>query len=248
MKSKISVVGIGPGNKEDMTPRAVETIESADLVVGYSTYIELIETLFPHKTFLRSGMRREVERCRQVLEKAKEGLHVALVSSGDSGIYGMAGIMLEVVQASGLDIPVEVIPGITAASKAASVLGAPLMHDFAVISLSDWLTPLELIYERIELAAKGDFVICFYNPKSHNRPDYIERAKEILLNYRLPDTPVGIVRNAGRDGEEYDLTTLSAMTDCQIDMFTTVIVGNSRTYIAGNRMVTPRGYAVDREG
>lgn len=242
--ANIVVVGIGPGSIREMTPRAKAAIENADVIVGYSTYIELIEEHFPGKEFLRSGMTREVERCRLALEKAREGNTVALISSGDSGIYGMAGIMLEVVHRSGSSIPVEVIPGITAASAAAGILGAPVMHDFAVISLSDYLTPLELIYKRLECAAEGDFVICLYNPKSKSRTEYIKKARKILLQYRKADTPVGIVRNAGREQEQYDITTLWDMLDCEIDMCTVVIIGNTKTYVENGRMITPRGYKV----
>ena len=240
--SKIAVIGIGPGSMADMTPRAKAAIEGADIIMGYSTYIGLVEKHFPGKEFLSSGMTREIERCQMALQKAQEGKSVALISSGDSGVYGMAGIMLEVVNHSGSGIPVEVIPGITAASAAAAILGAPIMHDFAVISLSDLLTPLELIYKKVECAAHGDFVICLYNPKSKSRVDYIDKARNIVLKYRKAETPVGIVRNAGRENEEYDIATLSDMLDFEIDMFTVVIIGNSKTYLENGRIITPRGY------
>ncbi len=238
----ITVVGIGPGNMEDMTPRAKRAIEHADLIIGYRTYIDLVEPYFPGKQFISSGMREEVDRCRLALKKAQEGNAVAIISSGDSGIYGMAGIMLEIAHQDGSTVPIEIIPGITAASAAAAVLGAPIMHDFAVISLSDLLTPLELIYQRIECAATGDFVICLYNPKSKSRTEYIERARERILMVRKPDTPVGIVRNAGRENEEYDITTLADMLSCEINMFTVVIIGNSQTIVEDGRIITPRGY------
>lgn len=240
--SKIAVIGIGPGSMADMTPRAKAAIEGADIIMGYSTYIGLVEKHFPGKEFLSSGMTREIERCQMALQKAQEGKSVALISSGDSGVYGMAGIMLEVVNHSGSGIPVEVIPGITAASAAAAILGAPIMHDFAVISLSDLLTPLELIYKRVECAAHGDFVICLYNPKSKSRVDYIDKARNIVLKFRKAETPVGIVRNAGRENEEYDIATLSDMLDFEIDMFTVVMIGNSKTYLENGRIITPRGY------
>jgi precorrin-3B C17-methyltransferase len=240
--SKIAVTGIGPGSMADMTPRAKASIEDADIIIGYSTYIGLVEKYFPGKEFLNSGMTREIERCELALQKALEGKSVALISSGDSGIYGMAGIMLEVVNRSGSGIPVEIIPGITAASAAAAILGAPVMHDFAVISLSDLMTPLELIYKRVESAADGDFVICLYNPKSKTRTDYIDKARNIVLKYRKAETPVGIVRNAGRENEGYDIATLSNMLDFEIDMFTVVIIGNSKTYCENGRIITPRGY------
>ncbi len=243
----IYVVGIGPGGIEDMTPRARTAIENADVIVGYSTYIDLVKDYFPGKVFINSGMTREVERCRLVHEKAEEGLEVALISSGDSGIYGMAGIMLEVESSFGNRIPVEIIPGITAASAAAGVLGAPLMHDFSVISLSDLMTPWELICKRIEYASLGDFVLCIYNPRSKNRSDYINIARDIILKHRKPSTPVGIVRNAGRKDESHIVTTLDGMLSYEIDMFTVVIVGNSQTYIDNGRIITPRGYRIGQE-
>jgi len=242
--SVIQVIGIGPGSMEEMTPRAKSAIENADIVIGYSTYVKLIKDYFPDKQFISSGMTREVERCELVLQKALEGNRVALISSGDSGIYGMAGIMLEVVNKSGSAIPVEVIPGITAANSAAAVLGAPLMHDFAVISLSDLLTPLDLIYKRVECAAQGDFVICLYNPRSKGRSGYINTARDIILKSRKASTPVGIVRNAGRESEQHFITTLGDMLDYEIDMFSVVIIGNSNTYIENGKMITPRGYKI----
>lgn len=240
--SKIAVIGIGPGSMADMTQRAKAAMENSDIIMGYNTYIELVKKHFPGKEFLSSGMTREIERCRLALQKALEGKSVALISSGDSGIYGMAGIMLEVVNHSGSGIPVEVMPGVTAASAAAAILGAPIMHDFVVISLSDLMTPLEQIYKRVECAAQGDFVICLYNPKSKSRVDYIEKARDIVLKYREKTTPVGIVRNAGRENEAYDMATLTNMLDFEIDMFTVVIIGNSKTYFENGRMITPRGY------
>lgn len=241
---KIYVIGIGPGNISEMTPRARRAIEESDLIIGYSTYIELIRGYFPGKQFESSGMTREVERCSLVLQKALDQKTVSLVSSGDSGIYGMAGIMLEVVANSGTDVPVEIIPGVTSATSAAAVLGAPLMHDFAVISLSDLLTPLELIYKRVSFAAEGDFVICLYNPKSKNRSDYIDTAKDLILKHRGLDTPVGIVKNSGRQDETAVVTTLRNMLDFEIDMFSIVIIGNSKTYIKDGKMITPRGYNI----
>jgi precorrin-3B C17-methyltransferase len=239
---KIYVVGIGPGAKGDMTPRATRALESSDYILGYQVYIELVQDLFPGKQLLSSGMTGEIQRCELALEKALTGADVALISSGDSGIYGMAGIMLEVLQRSGKNVPVEIIPGITAASAAAAILGAPLMHDFAAISLSDLLTPREKIMARIEAAAAADFVICLYNPRSKQRTGQIMQAGEIIKRYRSGLTPTGIVRRAGRTGESHDLTTLEQMAGMAIDMFSTVIIGNSRTYIKQGRMITPRGY------
>lgn len=243
--STIKVIGMGPGNMEEMTPRARAAIEAADLVVGYNTYIDLIQDHFPGKTFIRSGMTREVERCRLVLEKAEEGHQVALISSGDSGIYGMAGIMLEVAGQTGSQVPVEIIPGITAAGAAASVLGAPLMHDFAVISLSDLLTPLDLIYHRVEQAAKGDFILCLYNPKSKKRTQAIRRVQEIVLAHQKGDTPVGVVRNVSRENESCRITDLTHMLEVDMDMFSLVIIGNAATYVKDGKMITPRGYKLE---
>jgi precorrin-3B C17-methyltransferase len=244
---KIYVVGIGPGGADEITPRARRALTESELIVGYQAYINLIAPLFPGKQLLGSGMMSETARCRLVLEKALAGLTVALISSGDSGIYGMAGIMLEIINQSGKTLPVEVIPGITALSAAAAILGAPLMHDFAVISLSDRLTPWPKIARRIECAARGDFVVGFYNPKSHKRTTQIQAACQILLQYRERETPTGIVRNAGRTGEKYWLTTLGELNEAELDMFTVVIVGNSQTYVENEKLITPRGYPAVRK-
>ena len=243
--AKIFVVGIGPGGYEDMTPRARKAIEAADVVIGYSTYIKLIERYFPGKELVSSEMTHEAERCRHVLERAAQGQNVALISSGDSGIYGMAGIMLEIVGQSSVKAEVEVIPGITAAAAAAAVLGAPIMHDFAVISLSDRLTPWELICKRLECASQADFVICLYNPKSRGRTEHINIAREIMLKYKKGSTPAGIVRNAGREEQSSTVTTLDSLLDHEIDMFTVIIIGNSQTYEKDGRIITPRGYNID---
>ncbi|HAP20484.1 MAG TPA: precorrin-3B C(17)-methyltransferase [Lachnospiraceae bacterium] len=241
---RIDVVGFGPGGYEYMTVQAIEAMKAADLIVGYTTYIDLIRGIFPDKTFLNTPMTREVERCKIALEEAGKGQQVALVSSGDSGIYGMAGIMLQVVQASGEDIPVRIIPGVTAASAGASMLGAPLMNDFAVISLSDLMVPLEQIMLRVKCAAEGDFVICLYNPKSRKRKDYLEKASDIVSNFRNPETPVGIVRRVGRENSSCELTTLKELNNAEVDMFTIVIIGNSTTYVRDGKMITPRGYVL----
>ena len=225
-----------------MTTKAVRVIEQADIVTGYTTYVEMLKEYFPEKTYLSTPMKREVDRCRLAVEKTLEGNEVAMVSSGDSGIYGMAGIVLQVVDEMGADIEVEVVPGVTAASAAASVLGAPLMHDLAIISLSDLMTPFDKIMKRVECAAMGDFVVCLYNPKSKKRVDYVEKAADIMMKYQRPDTPAGIVRQAGRSGESMYLTTLGELKDAEIDMFSIVIIGNSMTYIKDGKMITPRGY------
>ncbi|RYD06661.1 hypothetical protein N752_03030 [Desulforamulus aquiferis] len=220
------VVGLGPGDRENITPEALDAIRSASVVAGYHTYMQLIEDLLAGKERVATSMRGEVERANKAVEKALQGELVAVVSSGDPGIYGMAGIIIEVARGR---VPVMVIPGVTAASAAAASLGAPLMNDFASISLSDLLTPWETVQKRIDSAAAGDFVVVLYNPRSHGRPDHIKIAREIMLKYKSPATPVGIVRKARRGHEERVITTLQNMLDFEIDMLTTVIVGNSQT-------------------
>lgn len=238
---KVTVIGLGPGGGADLTGRARAALETCDLIVGYTAYIELVKPDFPEKEVLSTGMRREVDRCRAAVEAALTGKDVAVVCSGDSGVYGMAGLIYEVAQEYD-PIEIEVIPGITAACGGAAVLGAPLTHDFAVISLSDLLTPWEKIEKRLTAAAQADFVICLYNPSSRNRPDYLQRACDILLRDKDPDTVCGTVRNIGREGEEGKLRTLAQLRDTQVDMFTTVFIGNSQTKVLGGKMVTPRGY------
>ena len=238
---KVTVIGLGPGGGADLTGRARAALETCDLIVGYTAYIELVKPDFPEKEVLSTGMRREVDRCRAAVEAALTGKDVAVVCSGDSGVYGMAGLIYEVAQEYD-PIEIEVIPGITAACGGGAVLGAPLTHDFAVISLSDLLTPWEKIEKRLTAAAQADFVICLYNPSSRNRPDYLQRACDILLRDKDPDTVCGTVRNIGREGEEGKLLTLAQLRDTQVDMFTTVFIGNSQTKVLGGKMVTPRGY------
>lgn len=240
----IAVVGLGPGNLKDMTPRAGEALARAEVVAGYRPYLEQIRELLPGKEIIATGMTGEVERCRKAVQRAGEGARVAVVSSGDPGVYGMAGLVLEILHREGLSrrLAVEIIPGVTAVTAAAAALGAPLMHDFAIISLSDRLTPWELIVKRIELAAQADFVLALYNPRSKGRPEHLARAREIVLKYRPGTTPVGVVRNAGRPGEEIWLSDLDSFIDLSIDMLTTVIIGNSQTRVLDGWMVTPRGY------
>ena len=241
---EITVVGFGPGSLQDMTPRARQAIESAEIVAGYHTYIELIRPLLGEKEVIGTGMMQEIERCRMAVDRAVEGKRVVVVSGGDSGVYGMAGLVLELV----LEQPEEsrphydVVAGVSAVNAAASVLGAPLMHDFAVISLSDLLTPWELIRKRVEMAAEGDFVIALYNPKSHKRTQNIEEVREILLRHRAPSTPVGIVTGASRETEAKVISTLQDFTKEEINMFSLVIIGNSHTYTKEGCMITPRGY------
>ena len=239
---KVTVIGLGPGGGADLTGRARAALEECDLIVGYTAYIDLVKEDFPDKETLSTGMRREVDRCRAAVEAALTGKSVAVGCSGDSGVYGMAGLVYEVAQEYD-PIDIEVVPGITAACGGAAVLGAPLTHDFAVVSLSDLLTPWEKIEARLTAAARADFVLCLYNPASRSRPDYLRRACDILLAAgKSPDTVCGTVRNIGRAGEEARLLTLGQLRDTQVDMFTTVFVGNSQTKVLGGKMVTPRGY------
>lgn len=244
MKGKLTVVGFGPGSREDMTFRAANAIEEADIVTGYTTYIDILREFFPDKNYKSTGMMKEVERCSMAVKDAISGKKVAMVSSGDSGIYGMAGIIYQIADEMNADIDIETVPGITAASSAASLLGAPLMHDLALISLSDLMTPLDLIMKRVDRAGDGDMVIALYNPKSKTRSDYLEQAVKILLKHRSGDTPVGIAKNIGRKDQSMTVTTLGGIDYAQVDMFCTVVIGNSQTYISNGRMITPRGYRI----
>lgn len=238
--NKLYVVGIGPGAPEDMTLRARSALEDAQVIAGYGVYVDLVKPMFPEKEYLTTAMRKESERCRMAIEAACEGKTVAMISSGDAGVYGMAGLIYELSQ--GRNLQIEVVPGVTAALSGAAVLGAPLTHDFAVISLSDLLTPWEKIERRLEMAAAADFCIAIYNPSSIRRADHLRRACEILMRYASPDTVCGAVRNIGREGERTELMTLSEMKDYAADMFTTIFIGNSQTRVIDGRMVTPRGY------
>ncbi len=244
MSGTLYVVGFGPGGKEHMTFKAAEVIENADVVTGYTTYIDILKEYFPDKNYKATGMMKEVDRCKMAVEDAMSGKTVAMVSSGDSGIYGMAGIIYQIADEMSADITIETIPGITAASTAASVLGAPLMHDLAIISLSDLMTPFDLIMKRVDCAGIGDLVVCLYNPRSHKRTEHLNKAAEILMKYRSPETPVGIVRNAGRKDEKSTITTLAKLGDEDVDMFCVVLIGNSQTYVSNGRIITPRGYKV----
>ena len=242
---KISVVGIGPGSLDDMTYRARRTIEEATTVVGYKRYVDLIAELVEGKTVLDTGMTQEIDRCRAALKAASEGETVVVISSGDAGIYGMAGLVLELlVKMDKAERPEfgGVIPGVSAMSAAAGLLGAPIMHDFVVISLSDLLTPWEIIQERAELAAQGDFVTALYNPRSNKRVGQINAVQDIFLRHRAPETPVGIVTGASRTNEAVLISTLGAFTKEDINMFSLVIIGNSKTRQVGDWMITPRGY------
>ena len=238
---KLTVVGIGPGNEENMTLRAKQALESAQVIVGYQVYVNLVKECFPGKEFLTTGMTRETERCRMALEEAKKGKRVAMVCSGDSGVYGMAALCFELRGEDTLP-EIEVVPGLTAACSGGAVLGAPLTHDFAVISLSDRLTPWEKIEARLRCAAQGDFAIAIYNPKSHGRPDHLARACDILLEQLPRERLCGVVRSIGREGEQAVLLTLEQLRDYDADMFCTVFIGNAMTRRIGGRLVTPRGY------
>ncbi len=242
MTGKLTVVGFGPGSKGDMTLRAVEAIENADIVTGYTTYVKILKEFFPDKNYKATGMMKEIDRCRMAIEDAIAGNNVAMVSSGDSGIYGMTGLIYELAFDMKADIEIESVPGVTAASSAASVLGAPLMHDVALISLSDLMTPIEKIMKRVELAGEADFVIALYNPKSHGRTEYLGRAADLLLKCRSPETPVGIVRDIGRKDQTMTITTLGKLKEAEVDMLCTVVIGNSQTYAKDGLMITPRGY------
>jgi len=243
-RGRLAVVGIGPGSLADMTQRALAAIEQADVVVGYTKYVELIDALLKGKTVVSTAMMQEVDRCKLAIAKAQQGQQVAVVSSGDPGIYGMAGLVLELVEAlpPAERVEVEVIPGVSAVGAAAAILGAPLMHDFAVISLSDLLTPWEVIRKRVQAAAEADFVLAIYNPKSTKRVRQIEEVREIVMACRRADTPVGIVQNACRPEQAMTLRSLEDFTRAEIDMFSLVIIGNSNTYVKNGRMITPRGY------
>lgn len=246
-KGKILLVGFGPGSKEDMTYRARAAIASADVVIGYTTYIKLVEDLLEGKEVIRKGMTEEIDRCVEAYEQAMLGKVVAVVSSGDIGIYGMAGPTYEVLLQSGWKpgdgIEVEVIPGSTALSACASLVGAPLTHDFCSISLSDLLTPWPVIANRLEAAARADFVVALYNPKSGRRTQQIVEAQRILLQYRKADTPVAVVKSAYRRRQSILMVRLDEMADCDIGMLSTVLIGNSSTFMRENLMITPRGYA-----
>lgn len=236
------MVGIGPGSAEDITLRAQAALTGSDLVVGYKAYLGIIKDLIKDKPTLSSGMGEEKERCQVALEEAAKGKIVSLVSSGDPGVYGMAGLTLELVSSTGSAVPIEVIPGVPASYAASALLGAPLAHDHAIISLSDLLTPWELIEKRLRLAAQGDFSIVLYNPKSSQRTWQIEKTQQLLLEYHPPTLPVGIVKDAGRPGQAVSITTLDKMLEFPIDMTTIIIVGNSTTFVHNGFMATRRGY------
>jgi len=244
--SKIYVIGIGPGAGDQMTVRAAEILKKCPVVVGYTVYIDLLKEDYPDKKYLSTPMRREEARCRMAVEEVLKGQDVAFVCSGDAGVYGMAGLMYEVA-GQYPQVEIEIIPGITAATGGAAVLGAPLMHDFAVISLSDLMTDWEKIEKRLKAAAMADFVICLYNPSSRKRAGYLKKACICMLEYKSEDTVCGIVRNIGREGESCRILSLKELKDTEVDMFTTVFIGNEQTMKMGDKMVTPRGYQIGRK-
>ncbi len=238
----IYIVSTGPGSIECMSGEAIAAIKSSDVIVGYKLYVELLKPMITDQEIFVNGMKKEVDRCREALNLSKAGKTVAMVSGGDAGVYGMAGIMQEIVLEEGSDTEVVSIPGITSAHAAASVLGAPIVHDSVTVSLSDLLTDIDMIKKRLHAAGMGDFITCIYNPKSKGRPHYIEMARDILLEYKSPETPVGLVRNAKRENQEVVITNLKEMCNHEINMSTMVIVGNGDTFVRNGKMITPRGY------
>jgi precorrin-3B C17-methyltransferase len=236
------VVGLGPGKKEGMTIEAKAALDASDVIAGYTAYVDLVKGTYPDKDYIVTPMRQEVDRCKAALEAAAGAQTVAMICSGDAGIYGMAGLIYEMLE-DYPDVDVEVVPGITAAISGAAVLGAPLMNDFCVISLSDLMTPWDVIEKRLEGAGLGDFVVALYNPMSHKRRDHLQKACDILLKYRDKNTVCGWVQNIGRDGCNSKVLTLGELRTEEVDMFTTVIIGNSQTKLVRGQMVTARGYS-----
>ena len=239
--NKLYVIGIGPGEYEQMTLKAIHAMEKSEVIIGYTVYVDLVKEHFPGKEFMTTPMKKEVDRCVMAFEEAKKGKVVSMICSGDAGVYGMSGLMYEV----GVNYPeveLEIIPGVTAATGGAALLGAPLIHDFCLISLSDLLTPWEKIEARLLAAAQADFVVCLYNPSSKKRSDYLQKACDLMMQYKSPETVCGIVSYIGRDGEHYEVMDLKTLRETKVDMFTTVWVGNSQTKEINGKMVTPRGY------
>jgi len=242
-RGTLYVVGTGPGAKDHITPAAISALSEADIIIGYRTYLELIPEYLDGKEVVASEMMKEVERCRKSLELAEKGKNVALVSGGDPGIYAMAGLAFEMAKENKVDCEIEIVPGIAAVNGCAARLGAPLMHDFAAISLSDLLTPWPVIEKRLEASAAADFVVAIYNPKSKKRVEQIVKTQNIFLKHRTPNTPVGIVTAATRENEKIRITTLAKMLGEDIGMQSTVIIGNSQTFVWNGKMITPRGYS-----
>lgn len=246
MNGKLLIIGLGPGSIEHITQRAREALAESEVVIGYSTYVDLVRQLITDQEVVETGMTEEVSRAQEAVRQAEMGKKVAVISSGDAGVYGMAGLVYEVLMEKGWKegngVAVEVVPGISAIQSCAALLGAPVMHDACTISLSDHLTPWELISKRIHAAGQADFVIALYNPKSGKRTQQIAQCQQILLQYRSPDTPVGIVKSAYRDRQHVVVTTLEKMLKHDIGMLSTVIIGNSSTTVYDGKMITPRGY------
>ena len=239
--SKLYVVGIGPGGYEQMTVKAVKVLEECDIIVGYTVYVDLVAEHFAGKEMLTTPMRQEEKRCRMAFDGVLKGRKTAMICSGDAGVYGMSGLIYEISR----DYPgieIEIVSGVTAALSGGAVLGAPLMHDFAVISLSDLMTPWTLIEKRLAAAASADMAICLYNPSSKKRRDYLNKACRIVMQAALPETVCGIVKQIGREGESCQVMTLQELSNYEADMFTTVFIGNSTTKVINGKMVTPRGY------
>lgn len=245
MKNKIWIVGMGPGEEAQMTGRALWALEQSDVLIGYTVYLNLLGERFAGKKMLSTPMRQEEKRCRMCFEQAQEGHKVSMICSGDAGVYGMASLMYEIGEAYP-EIELEVVPGITAANSGAALLGAPLNHDYCVISLSDLMTPWEVIEKRLEMAARGDFAIALYNPSSHKRRDYLKKACEILRRELEPGRSCGYVENIGREETKIVTCTLEELKEMQVNMFTTVYIGNSKTRIQHGKLVTPRGYQVEK--
>ena len=239
--SKIYVVGIGPGEYEQMTLKAIHALEASDVIIGYTVYVDLVRDHFAGKAFMTTPMKKEVDRCVLAFEEAQKGKTVSMICSGDAGVYGMSGLMYE-VGVRYPEVELEIIPGVTAALGGGAVLGAPLIHDFCLISLSDLLTPWEKIEKRLLAASEADLSICLYNPSSKKRHDYLMKACDLMMQYKSPETVCGIVGNIAREGEFSRVMTLKELRDTQVDMFTTVFVGNSQTKEINGKMVTPRGY------
>lgn len=244
MRHEIAVVGIGPGAEEMMTAQAVRALEESDVIVGYPVYVQLLEERFFRKEIVTTPMREEVKRCRLCFEEARKGKKVALICSGDAGVYGLASLMYEIGEEYP-DCSLKIIPGITAANSGAAALGAPLNHDYCVISLSDLLTPWAQIEKRLRAAAEGDFCIAIYNPSSHKRADYLERACRILLEILPEERPCGYVENIGREGMKTTVCTLGELKERSVNMFTTVFIGNAGTKVRDGKLAADRGYRIE---
>ncbi|MDO5028563.1 MAG: precorrin-3B C(17)-methyltransferase [Bacillota bacterium] len=238
---KLYVIGIGPGGKERMTQEALKALADSEVIVAYTPYLAYVADYIGDKETYTSGMKKEIERCQKAIDFAREGRTTSILSTGDAGLYGMAGPILELLKED-QEVEVQLVPGVTSVFSAAAELGAPIMHDLAIISLSDLMTPWELIQKRVDLAAQGDFVIGLYNPRSKGRPDHLKTAIEIMLKHKSPSTPVGVVKNSGRDNTEKWITSLGDLDYEKVDMLTVLIIGNKASYVDGDRMVTPRGY------